>query len=97
MRSYLAMTLFGGALAGAALSLPAAAADWFNPHIYSESHGSWTNVEYDDGTCHYKYSYDASDEQTNVNRWGDCSRVSIGPGGQPVRLIAVPAPLIDDD
>jgi len=91
MRSYLALAVLGGcALTGATAYSPAALADWHSPHIYRETNGDWTNVEYDDGICHYKYSHDASDNETHVNRWGDCSRIAIGPNGEVMPAVPVP-------
>jgi opacity protein-like surface antigen len=93
MRSSLTRAILGCcALTGVALSSSAAMADWHSPHIYRETNGDWTNVEYDDGVCHYKYSHNSWDNQTNVNRWGDCSRIAIGPGGEVMPV--VPAPLV---
>jgi hypothetical protein len=92
MRFYLALAA-ACALAGTITT--AALADWNDPHMFRESHGDWTNAEYNDGVCHFKYSHDASDNETHVNRWGDCSHVAIGPGGEAVPV--VPAILVPDE
>ncbi len=99
MRSYLTVALIGGcAVTGALMAAPATAADWHSPHIYRETNGSWTNVEYDDGICHYKYSHNAEDAETHLNRWGDCSRVAIGPNGEAMAAApAVVVPVEPDD
>lgn len=82
MRSYFMLSVVGCTLAGAA-SVPAMA-DWHSPYIHRETSGSWTNVQYDDGVCRFYYSHNTYDNNTNVNRWGDCSHVAIGPDGMPV-------------
>src|SRR5262249_33397625 len=93
MRSYLALAIVGGcALTGATLYSQAAKADWYSPHIYRETSGSWTHVEYDDGFCHYKSANNAWDNETQVNRWGDCARVAIGPNGEAMPI--APGPLV---
>lgn len=85
--------LLGCALTGATvLSAPATATDLNNPYIHRESSGSWTNVEYNDGLCHYYYSHNSYDNQTNLNKYGDCSRLAIGPNGVAMPLAAVPMP-----
>lgn len=85
--------LLGCALVGTvALSAPAAAADLNNPYIHRESSGSWTNVEYNDGVCHYYYSHNSYDNETNLNKYGDCSHLAIGPNGVAMPLAAVPMP-----
>ena len=70
----------------------AANAEYFNR--YTE--GSWVNAEYNNGTCHYYYSSDRQSGETHVNRYGNCSRVAIGPDGRPVPVMplaqAVPPP-----
>jgi hypothetical protein len=88
MRPYVTIALLGCALGGVALMPSPAAANWHSPNIYRTTSGSWTDIEYDDGICHYKYAHNAYDGETHVNRWGDCSRVAIGPSG-------VPAPIYD--
>ncbi|WP_162827101.1 hypothetical protein [Pseudolabrys taiwanensis] len=84
---------------GAALYASTASADWHSPYFNRETHDSWTNAEYNDGVCHYRYSRDADDGETHVNRWGDCSHVAIAPDGSAVPIVApvyaVPVP--DDD
>ena len=76
----------------AALSASAAMADWHSPYIHRESDGSWVNVHYDDGVCSYYFSHNSYDNQTNLNKYGDCSRIMIAPDGmaQPIALVPVP-------
>jgi hypothetical protein len=86
-------------MAGAMLYRPTAFADWDNPYVYRESHDEWTNVHYDDGVCEYKYSSNATDGNSHIERWGDCSHIIIGPGGvaAPAALVPTyPAPLVDE-
>jgi hypothetical protein len=86
MRSRLIISLAGFcALAGAAYSSTALA----DPYFHRESNGSWTNVEYNDGACHYYYSRNAYDGATNVNRYGDCSHVSVGPDGMAIPVVEI--------
>ena len=75
------------ALAGAVSYSAMASAAYYNRY----SDGSWTNAEYNDGSCHYYYSHNGYDGETHVNRYGDCSHIAIGPNGEAVPL--VPAPL----
>jgi opacity protein-like surface antigen len=83
--------LSAGCLLTTALISAAAAADWRQPYIYREMSGSWTNVEYDDGNCHYYYSFNSYDQNMKINRYGDCSHVAIGPDGvaRPVFMAPV--------
>ena len=79
MRNYFglaAVCLLAGGLISAAT-----AADWQHPYIYRATNGSWTNVEFNDGTCHYYYSFNSYDQNLNINRYGDCSHLAIGPDG----------------
>jgi hypothetical protein len=93
MRSYLALAMLGGcALTSVTLYAPAAKADWHSPHVYRETNGDWTNVEYDDGVCHYKYAHNSWDNETQLNRWGDCARIAIGPNGEAMPVVVAPAP-----
>jgi hypothetical protein len=89
MRKYFAISA-GCTLAGVMLFSVGAAADWHQPYVYRETSGSWTNVEYNDGVCHYYYSYNAYDQNMKLNRYGDCSHVAIGPDGVATRIYAVP-------
>jgi len=75
-----------GALAAAVVSAPAGA----DPYYHSYTDGSWTNVEYNDGTCHYYYSHNSYDGETHTNRYGNCAGVAIGPNGQVVPVITGP-------
>ena len=92
MRVKFTLSVLGCALAGAIAS-SAAMADWHSPYIYRETSGSWTNVTYDDGICRYYYSHNAYDGQTNLNKYGDCSRVAIGQDGlaTPIPMYGAPA------
>jgi hypothetical protein len=92
MRAKLTLTVVGCALAGAISASTVAMADWHSPYIYRETSGSWTNVTYDDGICRYYYSHNAYDGQTNLNKYGDCSRIAIGPNGlaQPIPMYGAP-------
>ena len=63
-------------------------ADWHSPYLYRETNGSWTNVTYDDGICRYRYSHNTYDNQTYLNKYGDCSRIAVGPDG-----LATPIPM----
>jgi opacity protein-like surface antigen len=89
MRKY--FVLSAGCLLTAGLISAATAADWRQPYIYRETSGSWTNVEYDDGTCHYYYSFNSYDQNMKINKYGDCSHVAIGPDGvaRPVYMAPV--------
>lgn len=88
MRVDRALYLTACVLGGAALYASPALADWHSPYFHRETHDEWTNVEYNDGVCHYKYSHNAEDGETHVNRWGDCSRVAIGPNGDVIPIAA---------
>jgi hypothetical protein len=81
-------------MAGAMLYSPAAVADWHTPYVHRESHDEWTNVHYDDGMCEYRYSYNAEDRNSNVERWGDCSHIIIGPGGVAAPAVAAPGAVV---
>jgi hypothetical protein len=61
-----------------------------DPYYHRYSDGSWTNAEYNDGSCHFDYSHNAYDNETHVNRYGDCSQIAIGPNGEAVPLMAAP-------
>jgi len=81
MRANLMVSVLGCALAGAITASTAAMADWHSPYFYRETNGSWTNVTYDDGICRYRYSHNTYDNQTYLNKYGDCSRIAVGPDG----------------
>ena len=87
MRRYFVLSL-GSVLAGAMLVSVAAA----DPYFRRVQNGSWTNVEYNDGVCRYYYSHNSYDQNMKLNRYGDCSRVAIGPDGNPAPVI--PGPVI---
>jgi hypothetical protein len=90
MRSRFSTAMFAcAALGGAALCAPTASAE---PYVYRQTSGSWTNVEYNDGACHYYFAHNAYDQETHLNRWGDCSRIAIGPNGEAMQI--VPAPVM---
>jgi hypothetical protein len=93
MHSKLMLSIAGCALAGVMCST-AASADWRNPYVYRETSGTWTNVEYNDGLCHYYYSHNAYDDNTKLNKYGDCSQVVIGADGAAVPVSASPAVVI---
>jgi hypothetical protein len=93
MRPNAKISVLGCALAGViGSSLPAASADWHKPYIYRETSGSWTNVRYDDGICNYYYAHNSYDNQTKLNKYGDCSHIAIGPDGvaRPIALMPTP-------
>jgi hypothetical protein len=85
MRRYFVLSL-GSVLAGAML-VSAAAAD---PYFSRWQNGSWTNVEYNDGVCRYYYAYNSYDQTMKLDRYGDCSHVAMGAGGNPTPLYAGP-------
>jgi len=87
MRRYFALSV-GSALAAVMLVSAAAADTYFRRN----NNGSWTNVEYNDGVCKYYYSYNSYDQDLKINRYGDCSRVAIGPDGNPAPVI--PGPVV---
>jgi hypothetical protein len=92
MRLNLKVSVAGCALASVIASSVPAAADWHNPYFYRETNGSWTNVTYDDGICRYYYSHNSYDNQTKLNKYGDCSRIAIGPDGMARPVVFAPAP-----
>lgn len=61
----------------------AANAEYFNRY----QSGDWTNAEYDGGGCHYFYSVNNSTGESHVNRYGNCSRIVIGPDGRPMPVM----------
>jgi hypothetical protein len=85
MRTALKIAL--GICALGAVSLSAANAD---PYYHRYTDGSWTNAEYSDGTCHYYFSHNSYNDETHINRYGDCSQIAIGPNGEAVQLMATP-------
>jgi len=85
MRTSLKIAIGIGALGAASLSAASA-----EPYYHRYTDGSWTNAEYSDGTCHYYFSHNSYDDETHVNRYGDCSQIAIGPNGEAVPLMAVP-------
>jgi hypothetical protein len=84
MRFYLVTALVVG---GVVMGSQAASA---LPYFHRDTNGSWTDVEYNDGVCHYKYAHNAWDQETHVNRWGDCSGVAIGPNGEAAPVVTEP-------
>ena len=74
------ITLALGICALAAGWSAAANAEYFNRY----QSGDWTNAEYDGGGCHYFFSVNRQSGESHVNRYGNCSRIVIGPGGQPM-------------
>lgn len=77
-----------GICALGAVSLSAAASA--DPYYHRYTDGSWTNAEYNDGSCHFYYSHNGYDNETHVNRYGDCSQIAIGPNGEAVTLMTAP-------
>jgi hypothetical protein len=77
------MTLALGICALAVGWSAAANAEYFNRY----TDGSWTNAEYDGGGCHYFYSVNNVTGESHVNRYGNCSRVAIGPDGRPMPVV----------
>jgi hypothetical protein len=82
MRRYFALSV-GSALVGVMLVSAAAADTYFRRN----NNGTWTNVEYNDGVCKYYYSFNSYDQDLQINRYGDCSRVAIGPDGNPAPVV----------
>jgi hypothetical protein len=85
MRRYFALSV-GSALVGVTLVSAATADTYFR----RDHNGSWTNVEYNDGVCKYYYSFNSYDQDLKINRYGDCSRVAIGPDGNPAPVMIGP-------
>jgi hypothetical protein len=90
MRLNFTLPLLGYTLAGVISAASPAIADWHSPYIYRETSGTWTNVRYDDGVCHYYYSHNTYDNYTSLNKSGDCSRVAIDPDGVPHPILMAP-------
>ena len=90
MRLNFTFPLLGYTLAGVISAASPATADWHSPYIYRETSGSWTNVQYDDGVCHYYYSHNTYDNYTSLNKSGDCSRVAIDPDGIAHPILMAP-------
>jgi len=68
-------------LTGVALCSAASANSWHTPQIYEETNGDYSNYKYDDGLCQYYYNYNFYDKHAQVNRYGDCDHLVIGPDG----------------
>ena len=77
-----------GICALGALSLSSVASA--DPYYHRYTDGSWTNAEYSDGTCHYYFSHNSYNDETHINRYGDCSQIAIGPNGEAVQMMAMP-------
>ena len=92
MRLNLTAAVLGCALAGALSASSSALADAQSPNFSRYTEGTWTNINYDDGVCKYSFSHNSYDGQTNLNKYGDCSRVAIGPDGTPMPVTMVPGP-----
>ena len=92
MRLNFTAAVLGCALAGAVSAPSSALADQHSPNFSRYTEGTWTNIQYDDGVCHYYYSHNSYDGQTNLNKYGDCSRVSIAPDGTPMPITVMPGP-----
>ena len=79
-------TRFALAIGICALALgwsAAANAEYFNRY----TSGSWINTQYNDGSCTYYYSFNTQTGEQHVNRYGNCSRVAIGPDVSPIPLV----------
>jgi hypothetical protein len=95
MRTSFKQAMIGLCVFGVA-ALPAAASA--EPYFHRYTDGSWTNSEYNDGRCHFYYSHNSYDNETHVNRYGDCSRIALGPNGEAIPVVtAVPAVPADED
>jgi hypothetical protein len=81
---------FGCALAAVAIYATSASAD---PCFYRDTSGTWTDVEYNDGNCHYYYEHNAYDGETHVNRYGNCASIAIGPNGEAMPIVQA-APVV---
>ncbi|HXZ47131.1 MAG TPA: hypothetical protein VEH02_10435 [Pseudolabrys sp.] len=92
MRLNFTAAVLGCALAGTLSASLSAWAEWHSPNFSRQTDGTWTNIHYDDGVCNYYYSHNSYDNQTNLNKYGDCSRVAIGPDGTPMPVTVVPGP-----
>lgn len=95
MRRNFTLSTLGCALASAILISSATADDLQHPYIYRGTNGSWTNVEYNDGVCHYYYSYNSYDQNMKLNKYGDCSHVQIGPDGTAIRIVEAPPVIVE--
>ena len=92
MRRNFAAAVLGCALAAALSASSSALADPHSPNFSRYTDGTWTNINYDDGVCKYYFSHNSYDGQTNLNKYGDCSRVAIAPDGTPMPITLVPGP-----
>jgi len=93
MRASFALSLLVGAAVGStAVSLPASADSWHQPQVFEDTNGSYTNYKYDDGLCQYYYSYNNFDRHAQVNRYGDCDHLVIGPDGHVMPMDPEGAP-----
>jgi hypothetical protein len=90
MRTSLKLAMGITAFAGVVSYSAAVSAE---PYFNRYNDGSWTNAEYNDGTCHYYYSHNSYDGETHVNRYGDCSRIHVGPNGEALLLLQPPLAL----
>jgi hypothetical protein len=68
-------------LAGVTFCTAASAYSWHRPNVYEETNSEYTNYNYDDGMCQYHYSYNNYDKHAQINRYGDCDHLLIGPDG----------------
>jgi hypothetical protein len=91
MRASLTLTFGICALAAAVFGSAAANAE---PYFNRYNDGSWTNAEFNDGTCHYYYGHNAYDSETHVYRYGDCSHIAIGPAGEAIAVVPGPVALV---
>ena len=95
MRWNFALSTVACTLASAMLISSGMAADPQHPYFYRATNGSWTNVEYNDGICHYYYAHNSYDQEMKLNRYGDCSHIQIGPDGTAIRLVEAPPVIIE--
>ena len=72
-------------LTGVTLCSVASANSWHSPQIWEETNGSYSNYKYDDGLCQYSYTYNNFEKRAQVNRYGDCEHIVIGPDGHVLR------------
>src|SRR5262245_59587927 len=85
MRRYFALSV-GSVLAGVMLVSAAAADTYFR----RDPNGPWPNVECTVVVCKYDDSPNSYDQDLKISRYGDCSRVAIGPDGNPAPVVTGP-------
>jgi hypothetical protein len=92
MRANSAVRLLAGLMLCSApmFASQAFANSWHRPNIFEESNSDYTNYNYDDGLCQYRYSSNRYEKQVQASRNGDCSHLVIGPDGRVM-------PMVDDE